>query len=180
MALLKTCLAAGSLALLAALTVFPAALQAQQVVFTSPIVGTWITETGSQITVEPCPVGFCGYVTKIVVPQRLIDQYGEDVVNQFQPEEFTDRFNADPSLRDRPILGLQILALTHQTGPVRYDGKVYNPEDGQIYDGFVEILGPDRVRMSGCGLFNTICRGEDWNRAPVVETAEAEIDAGAE
>lgn len=165
-----------AMAILAVATIASAMAQTE---FVSPIVGTWITQQLTEITIEPCEAGFCGYITKIVVPQEVLDQYGEEQINALGEENFFDYLNKDPALRDRPILGLELLTLTRQTGPVRYDGTVYNPRDGETYEGYVEILGPDTVSLTGCVFFNRICQGEEWTRAPfVIASDEEEPTAG--
>ena len=85
------------------------------------------------------------------------------------PATFTDIRNKDPELRNRPMLGLQILTLLPSTKPNIYDGEIYNPEDGNTYSGYVEMTGADVARLNGCVLFNVICRGEDWYRAAPTE-----------
>lgn len=131
----------------------------------SPLVGTWVTEPLSEISIRPCDEGYCGYITKVVVPQEIIDQYG-DQLDQFEGN-FVDSLNEDPALRERPIQGLQILTLGVHIVDGRYDGIIYNPEDGKTYDGFFEMTGTDTAMLTGCVMFNLICRGEEWTRAPV-------------
>lgn len=143
-----------------------------QNVIVSPLVGTWVTGPQTEITIELCEEGFCGYITKVVVPEHIKQRFGEAEIGELAPEEYFDFLNEDPELRDRPILGLQILTLISQSGPARYDGEIYNPEDGKTYDGYMEIVGPDRVRLTGCAVFNLVCRGEEWVRAPQVTTTE--------
>lgn len=142
--------------------------------FISPVVGTWVTQQLTEVTIEPCEAGFCGYITKIVVPQVVLDQYGAEQIEALGEENFFDYNNKDPELRARPILGLELLTLTHQTGPVRYEGTVYNPQDGETYEGYIELTGPDSVILNGCVFFNRICQGEEWTRAPFVIASESE------
>lgn len=129
-----------------------------------PIEGTWQTVLDSEITIVPCPEGFCGMLSKIVVPTEGLS--GEEVAAaQAMPvESFTDARNKDPQLRSRPMLGLQILTLQPSDKPHVLNGDIYNPQDGNTYSGYVEMLGPDLVRLNGCVLFNVVCRGEDWVR----------------
>lgn len=136
--------------------------------------GTWITKELSEITIEPCEQGLCGSITHIVVPPDIIEQYGADALAELEGD-FRDANNEDPALRDRPVLGLTILVLTEQVDATRYSGKVYNPQDGKTYDGFVDIVDGDNVILSGCIAWGTICQGEDWVRAPLV--MEEEITA---
>ena len=139
-----------------------------------PIEGTWQTLLLSAVTIAPCPEGFCGTLSKIVVPEGTLSEADAAAAAQMNPEDFFDQRNKDPALRSRPMLGLQILTLVPSDKPNIYDGEIYNPEDGNTYSGYLELVTADMVRLNGCVLFNVICRGEDWVRAPVVEDEAAQ------
>lgn len=128
------------------------------------IEGVWQTQLQSEITISRCAEGYCGRISKVVVPQRYLEGSNGAAIEAMRPEDFFDYNNKDPQLRQRPILGLQILTLTPTDRPDIYNGEIYNPEDGNTYSGYMEVLGPDKVRLNGCVLFNVICRGEDWVR----------------
>ena len=68
-------------------------------------------------------------------------------------------------MRGRPVLGLQILSLEAEFSRGKMKGVIYNPEDGETYEGFLEMLDNNNIRLSGCVLFNLFCMGEDWVRA---------------
>lgn len=131
---------------------------------TDPIVGVWRTILQSEVTIAPCPAGYCGALSKIVVPAEKLSPEEAAAAAAMRPEDMFDFRNKDPKLRNRPMLGLQILTLKPSSKPNIYDGEIYNPEDGNTYSGFMQMLGPDTVRLNGCVLFNVICRGEDWVR----------------
>lgn len=132
--------------------------------FSSPIEGVWRTMLLSEVTISACPEGYCGYLSKIVVPEGRLSAAEAEAAAAMRPEDFFDHRNKEPSLRTRPMLGLQILTLRTGSKPHVFDGEIYNPEDGNTYSGYMELLGPDLVRLNGCVLFNVICRGEDWVR----------------
>jgi uncharacterized protein (DUF2147 family) len=129
------------------------------------IEGVWLTAAKSEMTVVPCPDGYCGSITKIVVPADIYKQ-NKATIDAMGATSFTDEMNKDPTLRGRPILGLQILTLHIGDKPKIYDGQIYNPQDGNTYSGYVEVLGPNKIRLNGCILYNIICKGEDWVRVP--------------
>ena len=129
-----------------------------------PIEGMWQTQLLSEVTIAACPEGFCGALSKIIVPSEGLTQEEVAAANAMPVESFTDQRNPDPNLRSRPMLGLQILTLRHGDKPGIYDGEIYNPQDGNTYSGYVEMLGPDQIRLNGCVLYNIICQGEDWVR----------------
>lgn len=143
-----------------------------------PIEGVWLTAAKSEITVTSCPEDFCGAITKIVVPKDIYEQ-NKQAIDAMGATQFTDEMNKDPSLKGRPILGLQILKLHPGNKPKIYDGEIYNPQDGNTYSGYVEVLGQDKIRLNGCILYNIICKGEDWTRVPQPPADAATTDAGA-
>jgi uncharacterized protein (DUF2147 family) len=135
-----------------------------------PIEGNWQTLELSEITIALCLEGFCGTLSKIVVPREGLTEEEYAAALAMPPESYTDIRNPDPTLRGRPMLGLQILTLLPSAKPNVYDGEIYNPEDGNTYSGYVEMLGPDLIRLNGCVLYNIICQGQDWVRViPVAE-----------
>ena len=71
--------------------------------------------------------------------------------------------NDDESLRDRPMLGIQVLwDLEDQGGGEWEDGEVYNARDGDTYDAELEVIDANTVKMSGCVWF--VCKTETWTR----------------
>jgi len=137
-----------------------------------PVVGVWRTLLRSEVTISACETGYCGVLSRIVVPEGLLSGAEAEAAAAMRPEEFFDFRNKDPALRDRPMLGLQILTLRPGSQPYILDGEIYNPEDGNTYSGYVELLSGERIRLNGCVLFNTICRGEEWVRVPPEEVLE--------
>jgi uncharacterized protein (DUF2147 family) len=138
-----------------------------------PIEGTWRTVLNSEVTIAACPEGFCGTLSNIVVPTEGLTAEELAAAQAMPPESFTDQRNKDPELRNRPMLGLQILTLRPSDKPHVLDGDIYNPQDGNTYSGYIEMLGPDTVRLNGCVLFNVVCRGEDWVR--VIPEPESQV-----
>ncbi len=129
----------------------------------SPIEGTWRSAGLTEITITPCETAYCGHISKIVVPPEIAAEHAG--ASALPPEQLVDGRNKDPNLRSRPILGLQILTLAQSDESHIFNGEIYNPQDGNIYSGYVEMVSPDQLRLNGCVLFNIICRGEDWVRA---------------
>lgn len=130
---------------------------------TSPISGVWLTEKFTEITIRPCEIGHCGYITKIVVPPEIYNK-NKAAIDQIGMANLSDAMNKDPALRTRPMKNLQILSLDSVEVKNKYRGEIYNPEDGNTYTGFVEILDKDTIRLTGCGFFDLFCKSEDWSR----------------
>jgi uncharacterized protein (DUF2147 family) len=138
----------------------------------SPIEGVWRVALASEVTIQVCEIGYCGFLTRIVVPSEGLTPEEAAAAAAMSPEQFFDFRNEDPALRNRPMQGLHMLTLRPGDRPTIFDGEIYNPQDGKTYSGYVELTGPDTMRLNGCVLYNVICRGEDWVRVP-----QAELDA---
>ena len=142
------------------------------------IEGTWLTAAKSEVTVAPCDNEYCGNISKIVVPADILKK-DKSQIEALGTSNFTDLMNKDPSLRTRPILGLTILKLQPSDKPTIFNGQIYNPQDGNTYSGYVEVLGPDKIRLNGCILYNVICKGEDWTRTSDEPEATDVVSTGA-
>lgn len=135
----------------------------------SPLEGVWRVQLQSEVTIAACELGYCGYLSRIVVPENGLSEEEAAAAAAMDPEQFLDFHNEDPALRNRPMLGLHMLTLRPGNRPTIFDGEIYNPEDGKTYSGYVELTGPDTITLNGCVLYNVICRGEDWVRVPPAE-----------
>jgi hypothetical protein len=99
---------------------------------------------------------------------------------------FTDVKNKDPSLRNRPILGLTILTLHPTDKPDAFDGTIYDPDSGNTFSGSLTLLGPDKMQLEGCLnvpganlLKNLLCRDRDWTRVTEPDAAAGDASATA-
>lgn len=83
-----------------------------------------------------------------------------------------DDHNPNPAKRSRPTLGIPILRdmKPAQGTPDRWDGEVYNPEDGKTYTAYIRPLTANTLELKGCVL-KYICLGQTWTR--YVEPAPA-------
>lgn len=138
----------------------------------SPVEGVWRAQLESEVTIQVCELGYCGFLTRIVVPSEGLSAEELAAAQAMSPEQFFDYRNENPELRNRPMQDLHLLTLRPGNKPTIFDGEIYNPQDGKTYSGYVELTGPDSMRLNGCVLYNVICRGEDWVWVP-----QAELDA---
>jgi uncharacterized protein (DUF2147 family) len=108
--------------------------------------GDWlVADRTAVIRIAPCGEAYCGTIAWTSVPG-------------------TDEHNPDPGKRNRPIVGTQILLGMKPAGRGnRWDGEIYNPENGKTYSGHIVLLNSDLLRIEGCLLF--FCSGENWTRA---------------
>jgi uncharacterized protein (DUF2147 family) len=109
-------------------------------------IGEWLVTDGyAHIRVEKCG-----------------DQYWGVVSWEQQPG--TDTNNPDPAKRNRPTLGMPVLLgmKATQANRNRWDGQIYNSENGKTYTGNISLSSPDVLRVEGCLLI--FCGGQDWTR----------------
>ena len=137
----------------------------------SLIAGTWSQGPNVEITFVPCEVGECGLLTKLIIPDHIYAEKRQEI-DALGAENIEDDFNPDPKLRDRKVMGLSIVTLSRKISPTRYQGRVYNPEDGNTYDGTVELIDYQTLRLTGCA-FLILCQTQEWHRIPEEVVAAA-------
>ena len=60
-------------------------------------------------------------------------------------------------------MGLQVLSDLKPSSELnRWDGRVYNIDDGKTYSARVTLLGADQLKVEGCVLM--VCSSETWTR----------------
>lgn len=87
--------------------------------------------------------------------------------------------NPDPLKRSRPTLGLPLLLdMKPAAGkPDRWDGQVYDSENGKTYTATIRVLTPTSLEIKGCIAYGMLCGGETWTR--VVEPTPPAVAAGS-
>jgi uncharacterized protein (DUF2147 family) len=80
-----------------------------------------------------------------------------------------DTQNADASQRTRPLVGLSILSGLARTANGGWEGRIYNPEDGQTYRATLRRPTADTLTIEGCVLF--ICQKQVWRSAGALAAA---------
>jgi uncharacterized protein (DUF2147 family) len=122
------------------------ALSAQAAMAAPPITGRWITEGDkSVIEIGPCGPKICGHVAKVL-------KYDNPPLTQ-------DSHNPDPALRNRPIVGLQLLTGFTDAGK-EWRGQIYDPESGHTYRSTAQVQPDGRLKVAGC--FTFICLTQTW------------------
>lgn len=82
----------------------------------------------------------------------------------WEAEPGTDNKNPDPNLRGRPTLGMPILlGMQPSSKPNRWEGEIYNSQDGHTYSANISLVDPGTLRVQGCFL-GFLCGGENWTR----------------
>ena len=84
--------------------------------------GTWRMENGKvTVRIVPCGSRLCGNIVALAKP---LDKKG-------RPKR--DKENPNASLRNRPIIGLRILHGMEARGDGKWEGSIYNADDGNTY-----------------------------------------------
>lgn len=117
--------------------------------------GTWLVEDGrARVRIEKCGPGeksVCGYVVWLKVPLN----------DKGQPR--IDFRNPDPRKQARASLGHQLIMGLKPNADARYEGKIYNSEDGKSYDVTIWTDTPAELTVRGC-LIAFLCKSQTWNR----------------
>ena len=117
--------------------------------------GTYLTEDGrARIRIEKCGPGekhVCGYVVWLKVPLN----------DKNQPR--VDFKNPDPKKQARPSLGHQLILGLKPNADARYEGKIYNSEDGKSYDVTIWTETPGELTVRGC-LIAFLCKSQTWTK----------------
>ena len=135
----------------------------------------WLITTGI-ITAQPArvyspdPTGEW-LVAKQIARIKIVDCDGRlwGVV-AWESEPGTDGKNPDPNLRGRPTLGMPILlGMQPSSKPNRWEGEIYNSQDGHTYSANISLVDPGTLRVQGCFL-GFLCGGENWTRVEPQDT----------
>ncbi|WP_232629998.1 DUF2147 domain-containing protein [Methylobacterium sp. Leaf118] len=117
--------------------------------------GTWLTEDGkARIRIEKCgpqEKNLCGYAVWLKVP---LNDEGKPRI---------DFRNPDPKKRARASLGHQLILGLKLNEESRYEGKIYNAEDGKFYDVTIWSEEPEELTVKGC-LIAFLCKSQTWKR----------------
>ena len=118
------------------------------------IEGRWLTHQ-SIVRVEGCESGICGFVESLRLPEE-VDQ-----------TTLLDVKNKDRSLRDRPIIGLNLFSRFDSITPGKSEylkGRVYHPDHGRFYKANLRLLESGQLEIEGCVF--AFCQQEAWVRLP--------------
>jgi len=75
----------------------------------------------------------------------------------------TDVHNPNPALRNRPLIGLQILSGFKDDGDRWSGGQIYDPDSGKTYYSVVKLNSDGSLKVSGCVL-RFLCESQRWTR----------------
>jgi uncharacterized protein (DUF2147 family) len=73
-----------------------------------------------------------------------------------------DNKNSNPSLANRPIIGLPLFSGMRPVAEGRWSGQIYNADDGGTYASSITVTDDSTLRVEGC--VGALCGGETWTR----------------
>jgi uncharacterized protein (DUF2147 family) len=111
-------------------------------------------ERESKIQVSRCGASKAQLCAKIIWLKDPMDSKGKAL---------HDIRNEDPSMRDRPIVGLTIFAGLTPSAPATWTGKIYNPEDGHTYAATLTMVSRTQITLRGCKAW-LLCGEKQWLR----------------
>jgi len=116
------------------------------------ILGKWVNSSGEgQIEIFKKGEKFYGKLVWIKEPNE-----------NGKPK--TDDKNPNASLRNKPIVGLEIVKDFDYEDGKYIDGKVYDPKTGKTYSGNMTLVGQNQLNMRGYIGISLIGRTESWKR----------------
>ncbi|MGH6874549.1 MAG: DUF2147 domain-containing protein, partial [Aestuariivirgaceae bacterium] len=146
---------------MAAIAAMSTAVMAGAVSAETPL-GDWLTKDGDAvIRIADCEEALCGTIAWVKKPG-------------------TDRNNPDPERRGDDIVGVQILRSMKPVAENRWEGEVYNAENGKNYLAYITLVEPDVLKISGCVLGGLFCGGQKWTRQAEPLPTEGEPPAEGE
>ena len=99
--------------------------------FAADPIGTWLTgDKKGKVKIVNCGGAICGTLTWLAEPN-------DPQTNK--PK--TDINNKDASKQGRPLIGVPIVLGMRPAGGDKWEGQVYNAEDGNIYSGSFTMNG---------------------------------------
>ena len=134
------------------LLVSASALRAQDA---QAVLGEWYTEENkAKVEVYECASGYCGRIISLSEP------------NHPDGRPKLDTENPDASLRNREIVGIDILSGLQYDGEDEWeDGTIYDPESGKTYSCYMELKDDNSLEVRGFIGVSLIGRSQTWTRA---------------
>jgi uncharacterized protein (DUF2147 family) len=118
-------------------------------------IGTWLTgDKKGKVKIVNCGGAICGSLTWLAEPNDP---------ETHQPK--TDKNNKDAGKQSRPLLGVAIVLGMKPAGGDKWEGQVYNAEDGGIYTGSFTMTDANTAVLKGCVMGGLLCKGQTWTRS---------------
>jgi uncharacterized protein (DUF2147 family) len=108
-------------------------------------IGDWLVKDGyANIRIDNC----AGKLWGIVV---------------WEKEPGVDSENPDPAKKTRPTLGMPVLMGLAPTKPNKWEGEIYNSQNGKMYSANISVVDENTLELEGC-LVWPLCLAQKWTR----------------
>lgn len=120
------------------------------------ITGVWSTQDAdARVRISPCGKALCGTILSLREPN-----------DPATGKPKLDKYNQDAKKRARPVVGIELISqMKPNAAQDRWDGSLYNPKDGNTYNGSLIARDPLTLKLQGCVLGGLVCKSETWTRA---------------
>ena len=116
----------------------------------APVTGRWVTQSKDGVVdIYECGTSICGKISKFLV-------------NPPAGPGAKDLNNPDKSLRNRTILGMNILTGFKADGK-EWKGQIYDPKSGKTYRSVVYKGKSGNLVVKGC--IGPFCQAQTWTAA---------------
>jgi uncharacterized protein (DUF2147 family) len=111
------------------------------------VVGDWLVKDGyANIRIDNCGGKMWGIVVWEKVPGG------------------TDEENPDPAKRKRLTLGMPILLGLVPKEAGKWQGEIYNSQNGKVYSASISLADENTLDLEGCLFTNFMCMTQKWTR----------------
>jgi uncharacterized protein (DUF2147 family) len=144
--------------------------------------GAMVLVSGAAWAADATPVGewlVDGAVAKIRIENCANKLWG--VISWEKFPGGNDKNNPDPAKQARSSLGMPILLGMRSTGPNKWEGEIYNAENGKTYSSNISLAdgNPDVLQVRGC-ILGFLCGGQNWTRVEPETPATGSTGAPAQ
>jgi uncharacterized protein (DUF2147 family) len=123
------------------------------------VIGFWNTQDHDALfEIYRCGSLYCGRISSLEEPNYPLT----DKLMPGMPK--VDRHNPNPALRNRTLVGLPLIFGFHYEGDNSWQGKIYNPENGETYRCNFSMAGEDRLKVRGYIGIPLLGRTQTWTR----------------
>jgi len=117
-------------------------------------VGDWLVKDGyANIRIDICSGKLWGIVAWEKIPGGI------------------DSENPDPAKKMRPTLGIPILMGLARKGPNKWQGEIYNSQNGKMYSANVSLADENTLDLEGCLFTDFMCLTQKWTRVKTPASA---------
>ncbi len=130
---------------------------------TAAILGVSICAVPAALAADPSPIG--DWLVKDGYANIRIDICAGKLwgIVAWEKKPGVDEENPDVTKKGRPTLGMPIILGFAQTKPNRWEGQIYNSENGKLYSANVSMADDNTLDLEGC-LVWPLCQTQKWIR----------------